>query len=304
MLKIQKQRGITLISLVITIIVLIILASVAIYLSLGNNGIFIRAKEAKEKTNKQEATDIINLKITTAQMNKYVEKQEMPSLQELADVLYDDNEIQYVALESKVADKEKVIVGEKTSIYTKLNNYPYEFEINSSLQLASINGIKLSTVPSNDDDTIVSMTKAELQSLIDTSINSKMNNYSTSEKRIGTWIDGKPLYQKTIECNYGNNGTPATDYVYSENSGIYDMVMVVSAMGTNSNGGTAYGNVLGGVVRTNDSDKVGVYYSMSIQAIVSDGNLSINFGHGTNRTDVKPIVTIQYTKTSDTAPTE
>lgn len=160
MLKIKKQRGITLISLVITILVLIILASVAIYLSLGNNGIFIRAKEAKEKTNKQEATDIINLKITTAQMNKYVEKQEMPSLQELADVLYEDNEIQYVALERKIADKEKIIVGEKTSIYTKLNDYPYEFEINSSLQLASIDGIKLSTVPSNDD-TIVSMTKAE-----------------------------------------------------------------------------------------------------------------------------------------------
>ncbi len=147
----MKNKGITLISLVITIIILIILASVAIYLSLGNNGIFIRAKQAKEETNKQEATDIINLKITTAQMNKYAEKQEMPTLQELADTLYEDNEIQYVALESKIADKEKVIVGEKTSIFTKLNNYPYEFEINSSLQLASINGIKIAN-QNNDEE--------------------------------------------------------------------------------------------------------------------------------------------------------
>ncbi len=141
----KSVKAITLISLVITIIVLIILASVAIYLSLNNNGIFIKAKEAKEVTNKQEATDIINLKITTAQMNKYAEKQEMPTLQELADVLYEDDEIQYIVLESKVADKEKVTVGDKTSIYTKLNNYPYEFEINSSLQLASIDGIKVAT---------------------------------------------------------------------------------------------------------------------------------------------------------------
>jgi len=141
--KEYKYRGITLISLVITIIVLIILASVAIYLSLGNNGMFTRAKEAKEVTNKQEATEKINLKITTAQMNKYAEKQKMPTLQELADVLYEDNEIEYVALESKVADKEKIEIGDSTSIYTKLNKYPYEFEINSKLQLASINGIKI-----------------------------------------------------------------------------------------------------------------------------------------------------------------
>ena len=140
--KFKKIKGITLISLVITIVVLIILSSVAIYLSLGDNGIFTRAKEAKEVTNKQEATDIINLKITTAQINKYAEKQEMPTLQELADVLYEDNEIEYIALETKVGAKEKIIVGSKTSIFTKLNKYPYEFEINSSLQLASIDGIK------------------------------------------------------------------------------------------------------------------------------------------------------------------
>ncbi len=141
----MKNKGITLISLVITIIILIILASITIYLSLGNNGIFKRANEARETTNKQEATDIINLKITTAQINKYAEKQEMPTLQELADALYEDNEIQYVALESKVADKERITVGNKTSIFTKLDNYPYEFEINSSLQLSSINGVKVAS---------------------------------------------------------------------------------------------------------------------------------------------------------------
>ncbi len=142
-MKTKENRAITLISLVITIIVLIILVSVAIYLSLGNNGIFIKSKEAKEATNKQEATDIINLKITTAQMNKYAEKQVMPTLQELADELCEDEEIQYVTIESKVASLDKIEVGNANSIFTKLNEYPYEFEINSSLQLASINGIKI-----------------------------------------------------------------------------------------------------------------------------------------------------------------
>ena len=47
--KIKSTKGITLISLVITIIILIILAGVAVNLSLGENGIFRRAKEAKDK---------------------------------------------------------------------------------------------------------------------------------------------------------------------------------------------------------------------------------------------------------------
>jgi len=45
----KNIKGITLISLVITIIVLIILSSVGIYLSLGENGIISRAKNAKQE---------------------------------------------------------------------------------------------------------------------------------------------------------------------------------------------------------------------------------------------------------------
>ena len=46
----KENRGITLIALVITIIVLLILAGVTIAALSGNNGILTRAKEAKEKT--------------------------------------------------------------------------------------------------------------------------------------------------------------------------------------------------------------------------------------------------------------
>ena len=46
----RKERGITLITLVITIIILIILAGVSINLVLGENGILSKAKEAKTQT--------------------------------------------------------------------------------------------------------------------------------------------------------------------------------------------------------------------------------------------------------------
>ena len=55
MKKLEEQKGITLVALVITIVVLIILATVAINLTISNNGIFNRAKTAKEEQEKQTA---------------------------------------------------------------------------------------------------------------------------------------------------------------------------------------------------------------------------------------------------------
>ena len=48
MKKLKNEKGITLVSLVITIIVLIILAAVSINLTIGSDGIITRAKEAAE----------------------------------------------------------------------------------------------------------------------------------------------------------------------------------------------------------------------------------------------------------------
>ena len=45
---IKKAKGITLISLVITIIILLILAGVTLSLTLGDNGIITQAQKAKE----------------------------------------------------------------------------------------------------------------------------------------------------------------------------------------------------------------------------------------------------------------
>ncbi|MEI3356289.1 MAG: hypothetical protein V8R81_04385 [Clostridia bacterium] len=50
MKKSMRENGITLIALVITIIVLLILASVSIAMLTGNNGILTQAKHAKQAT--------------------------------------------------------------------------------------------------------------------------------------------------------------------------------------------------------------------------------------------------------------
>ena len=48
-IKNKQAKGITLIALVVTIVVLLILAGVSISLVIGNDGIMKRAKEAKER---------------------------------------------------------------------------------------------------------------------------------------------------------------------------------------------------------------------------------------------------------------
>lgn len=141
----KSNKGITLIALVITIIILLILASITIATLTGENGILNKSQTAKEENNEKTATEIMNLKITNAQIQSYAEKQEMPSLQYLANMLCEDEEMQYVELETqKQARLKEITVGLATSIFTKLKDYPYEFEIDANLRLASIDGIKVS----------------------------------------------------------------------------------------------------------------------------------------------------------------
>ena len=64
--KRKNARGITLIALVITIIVLIILAGVTINALSGENGILKRATQVKSKTGRANALEQINLAIITA----------------------------------------------------------------------------------------------------------------------------------------------------------------------------------------------------------------------------------------------
>ena len=67
-LKIKQEKGITLIALVVTIVVLLILAGVSISLVLNNNGVISKAKDAKNSTEKGQAQDEVNLAINYLQI--------------------------------------------------------------------------------------------------------------------------------------------------------------------------------------------------------------------------------------------
>ena len=114
-----------------------------------------KSSSSAEQTKMKTAEEKINFKITTAQIKCYSETQTMPTLQYLADELCEDNDMEYVHLkQEEQAGLEKITVGETDSILTKLKEYPYEFEIDKDLKLASINGTKVATTtPKNMDIT-------------------------------------------------------------------------------------------------------------------------------------------------------
>ena len=73
-MKTKETRGITLIALVVTIIVLLILAGVAIAILLGENGIINRAGQAKEDSTMAEVEENIRLAYGHAQIGKLSKK--------------------------------------------------------------------------------------------------------------------------------------------------------------------------------------------------------------------------------------
>ncbi len=161
----------------------------------------------------------MNLKITNIQISSYTETHQLPNLQYLADKLCEDNDIEYVLTESKgYASLDKIDVTNVSSIFTKLKDYSYEFEINGSLQLASINGVKIA---SNSNNT-----------------NNK-ENYSNDEQVIGTWIDGKPLYRKVIREQITASGSRA--YFLSQNVPDAESYIIESAYAFNDSTYTGAG---------------------------------------------------------------
>jgi len=179
-----------------------------------------------------------------------------------------------------------------TGIYSE-NTIPMIWFRNSSLYCRRIAFQKIvddmyittsSNRDSDSDQTIDSITIQYTKST-DTTVNiGTGNDYSTDEQIIGTWIDGKPLYQKTIDL--GNLPNATTKQVNTEISNVKRLINY-SATATDSNGGNiAFPRLwLGGS---------GDMY------IGFGSNLStINVATTSDRSGMTGYCTVQYTKTTD-----
>lgn len=110
MINLQKkeEKGITLVALVITIIVLIILAGIAINMTIGENGIFTRAKEAKRLQITAEAKEKIGADILDAQIEA-TQKDEELQQSKLEEIIAKYGELQADGDTIKLKDSEYTI---------------------------------------------------------------------------------------------------------------------------------------------------------------------------------------------------
>ena len=77
---IKKTKGITLIALVVTIVVLLILAGVSINMVLGQNGIVTKAQEARDKTEHAKQNDLASMDQVVKDMDDILNDSESPSV--------------------------------------------------------------------------------------------------------------------------------------------------------------------------------------------------------------------------------
>ena len=110
------------------------------------------------------------------------------------------------------------------------------------------------------------------------------NDYSTTEHIVGTWIDGKPVYQKTIDCGTGPNNT-----IKSVNHNISNISKVIRIHSIVYLGGNAYQEMDGALVQANDTGKMGIWVEGS----------QIKIQSNLDATGLSIYSTIQYTKTTD-----
>lgn len=108
------------------------------------------------------------------------------------------------------------------------------------------------------------------------------NDYSTDEQIIGTWIDGKRLYQKTIEFGALPNNTSK-----EVNHGISNINYIVNAYGFAKH---STGNAYISIPTCLTNNFIGIYCSNSVIHIETNAN---------NSNYTISYIIIQYTKTTD-----
>lgn len=69
----KENKGITLVALVVTIIVLLILAAVSISAVMGDNGIVTKSQKAQEKTEEEKLKEALELKLADLEIESFTE---------------------------------------------------------------------------------------------------------------------------------------------------------------------------------------------------------------------------------------
>ena len=155
-IKIKKKRGITLISLLVTIILLLILAGVSITMLTGENGLLLTAQRAKIKSQKADYRETIELSKVEEGINKNLNRTKKEKLEGIYNILrngekfkkdVDDNKASMELIDNDELEPRIVIITKEGWKYTVTVDGIIEGEI-LPIDLEKAN-IKIQVIPSS-----------------------------------------------------------------------------------------------------------------------------------------------------------
>lgn len=130
--KLKNNRGITLIALVVTIVVLLILAGVSISLILDNNGIIQKSKDAKREYGQARAKEQVDLDKVDSWIDNVLNAPDVVEPENIDDWIYTEEDDGTITLNCyKGRDTEVVIPNYINGIPVKKINY-YGWDKNSA----------------------------------------------------------------------------------------------------------------------------------------------------------------------------
>ena len=126
MKRVQKKKGITLIALVITIVIMLLLAGVAIQMSLGENGIIAKSTQAKKEQAKAELYEVAKMEYLNLK-TKALEKGEPNP--EAEKILSETNFLnKYNVVGDNITDKKGEVIDTKENLINMLSGDIVSFE--------------------------------------------------------------------------------------------------------------------------------------------------------------------------------
>lgn len=233
----KKQRGITLIALVITIIVLLILAGISIATLTGENGILSKANDAKTETrgaSVEEARDLWKIReeadngtaqtletvLNELESQKLITSEERETIEKTGEVTIGSRTI--VFKEKNIGDYVKVgdyvdynpTVKDKSGTSVKANKLSYSSPIGTAKEHGNGNGVQNFTATANTKWRVLSIENGTVELIAENVIKTNDNTTFTLKGAIGYLYAEQELNEvcKIFGYGYGADTTEGGTY--------------------------------------------------------------------------------------------